>query len=108
MTDLEPILPAAHHLSYPYVFRDGGRTFMVPESGATSRVDLWTATDFPLGWELVGPLLEGVHAVDASILHHAGLYWMWVNLALAGWPSRRRDVPLLQRPPRVGVAASSG
>jgi hypothetical protein len=88
LVDSEPILPADHHLSYPYVLRDGERAFMIPESGEAGRVDLWAATDFPVGWELVGPLLEGVHAVDASVLRHAGLYWMWVNVAV---PGGRRD-----------------
>jgi hypothetical protein len=80
----EPILRAAHHLSYPYVFRDGADTFMVPESAEAQRVELWAATDFPTGWARVGALLEGVEAVDASILYHGGLYWMWVNHAVDG------------------------
>jgi hypothetical protein len=88
LTDLEPILPASHHLSYPYVFRDGDRTFMIPESGEAGRVELWAATDLPLSWEPVASLLENVHAVDASVFRHAGLYWMWVNIAA---PGARRD-----------------
>jgi hypothetical protein len=88
LTDVEPILPATHHLSYPYVLRDEGRTFMIPESGEAGRVELWAATDFPLGWELVGPLLEGSQAVDASVVRHAGQYWMWLNHSM---PGGRRD-----------------
>ena len=79
LSDPEPILSAPHHLSYPYVFRDGADTFMVPESGEAHRVELWAATDFPTGWTRVAALLEGVRAVDASVLHHGGLYWMWVS-----------------------------
>jgi hypothetical protein len=80
----EPVLRAPHHLSYPYVFRDGGQVFMVPESGEARRVELWTASDFPSGWTRAAPLLEGVNAVDASILRHGGLYWLWVNQSLDG------------------------
>jgi hypothetical protein len=80
----EPVLRAAHHLSYPYVFRDGAETFMIPESSEARRVELWAATDFPTGWTPVGVLLEGVVAVDASVLCHDGLYWMWVNEGFEG------------------------
>jgi hypothetical protein len=83
LSDPEPILRAPHHLSYPYVFRNGGDTFMIPESGEAQRVELWAATDFPTGWSPVEALLEGVQAVDASVLHHDGLYWMWVSQPFA-------------------------
>lgn len=84
LSDVEPVLTAPHHLSYPYVFRDAGRAFMVPESGEAGRVDLWTATEFPRRWERVATLVEGLGPVDASILRHGGLYWMWVNDAVPG------------------------
>lgn len=84
LSALEPVLAATHHLSYPYVFRDGGHTFLIPESSAARRVELWAATDFPTGWTRVAALLEGVGAVDASILCHRGLYWMWANQSFEG------------------------
>jgi hypothetical protein len=84
LSDPEPILRAPHHLSYPYVFRDGADTFMIPESGGAHRVELWAASDFPTGWTRVEALLEGVQAVDASVLRRGGLYWMWVSQAAAG------------------------
>jgi hypothetical protein len=84
LSALEPVLAAAHHLSYPYVFRDGGDTFMIPESSEAHRVELWAATDFPTGWTRVTALLEDVRAVDASILRHGGLYWMWMNQSVDG------------------------
>ena len=81
---LEPVLSAEHHLSYPYVLRDDGGTFLIPESGEARRVELWEATDFPNRWTRAAVLLEGVWAVDASIVRHEGLYWMWVNQAFDG------------------------
>ena len=84
LSDPEPILRASHHLSYPYVFRDGADTFMIPESGAAHRVELWAATDFPTGWQPVEALLEGLEAVDATVLRHGGLYWLWVSQAPPG------------------------
>jgi hypothetical protein len=84
LTDVEPILPMAHHTSYPYVFRDGGRMFMIPETGEARKVELYAAAGFPTGWEPVATLLEGVNAVDATVHAHAGRYWMWVTIAVPG------------------------
>jgi hypothetical protein len=84
LSALEPILSAGHHLSYPYVLRDEGQKFMIPESSEARRVELWAATDFPTGWTQAAVLLEEVRAVDASVLRHGGLYWMWVNQSFDG------------------------
>jgi hypothetical protein len=84
LSAVEPILSAGHHLSYPYVLRDEGQAFMIPESGEARRVELWAATDFPTRWTREAVLLEGVWAVDASVMRHGGLYWMWVNQAFEG------------------------
>jgi hypothetical protein len=84
LSALEPIMSAPHHLSYPFVLRDGGQTLMIPESSEARRVELWAATDFPTGWSRVAALIEGVEAVDASVMRHAGLYWMWVNQSFDG------------------------
>jgi hypothetical protein len=84
LRDVTPILPVAHHTSYPYVFEDGGRWFLIPESREAGRVDLLVATDFPSGWEHAGTRVEGVNAVDATVAAHGGAYWMWVSMAPPG------------------------
>ena len=84
LTGIEPILPMPHHTSYPYVFADGGRMFLIPETGDARKVELYAAADFPAGWERVATLLEGVNAVDATVHVHDGRYWMWVTIAVPG------------------------
>jgi len=84
LTAIEEILPMAHHVSYPCVFEDGGTMFLIPETGDARRVDLYAAADFPAGWERVATLIEGVNAVDATVLAHTGRYWMWVTIAVPG------------------------
>lgn len=58
--------------------------FLVPETGDARRVELFAAADFPARWERVATLIEGVNAVDATVLAHAGRYWMWVTIAVPG------------------------
>jgi hypothetical protein len=72
-----PVLEAPHHLSYPFVFEHGGTTWMVPESGTARSVDLYRADPFPHRWVHEATLLSGIQAADATLLVHAGEWWMF-------------------------------
>lgn len=74
---VEVVLSRDTHLSYPYIFVDGHEIFMLPESRATSRVELLRAIVFPTTWERVAILLDGVRAVDPTLVRHAGRYWLF-------------------------------
>ena len=67
------------HLSYPYVFHVNGRYYMVPESKASQSVRLYTATEFPLKWQLVKTIIENRKLVDPSIVCFKGTYYLFVN-----------------------------
>src|SRR3990172_2530840 len=41
------------HLSYPSISRHDGEIYMTPEMGASGRIDLYRATNFPDKWEVV-------------------------------------------------------
>lgn len=82
--ELQPVLEAAHHLSYPFVFAHGDDVFMIPETAAARRVELWRADPFPHGWRREAVLLDDVEAVDATVLAHDGRLWMFVGIAAPG------------------------
>lgn len=81
---VERVLEAAHHLSYPFVFEWRGAHYMAPESGARRRVELYRATAFPGGWTLEDVLLDGVYAVDPTLVEIEGTWWMFVNVGVDG------------------------
>lgn len=66
-----------HHLSYPQVFEHGGEIYCVAETASISRAGLYRAVEFPYRWQFVKPLLDGVRAVDSTLLHHAGKWWLF-------------------------------
>jgi len=76
-----PILKKPYHLSYPHVFEDKGVLYMVPETSQNGTIELYRAQRFPDKWEFVINLMTGVRAVDTSIWHHEGKYWMFTNIA---------------------------
>jgi hypothetical protein len=76
----EPVLDLPHHLSYPFVFARDGEVWMIPESCAAGTVDLYRSTAFPGGWVKQATLLSGIVASDATLLEHAGRWWMFATV----------------------------
>lgn len=95
------VLAGADHMSYPSLFRWRGEWFMMPETGARRRVEIWRARRFPEEWTLEGIALDGVDACDATICEHDGRWWMFVTLCVAGGP-RSDEVSLFYADTPVG------
>lgn len=64
-------LEREYHLSYPFVFRIDDSWYMIPESCACNKVQLFKATDFPLKWEFKQTLLDE-YAVDTTVVEKDG------------------------------------
>ncbi len=80
----QPVLTKPWHLSYPFVFSQGGSLWMVPESSGAGTIDLYRANDFPANWVRVATLVEGVEASDATLLHDGGRWWMFATVRDGG------------------------
>jgi hypothetical protein len=74
------VLARPYHLSYPFLFQHAGHWYMVPESAENSSIELYRARRFPDEWERVGPLIENIKAYDATLLQHAGRWWLFANV----------------------------
>lgn len=74
------ILERPYHLSYPFVFRYEGRYYMIPESEANATIELYEAVNFPFEWKFKMNLMEGVRAVDTTLLFREGKIWMFTNI----------------------------
>lgn len=78
------ILERPTHLSYPFVFQDGGDWYFLPETAGTQTVELFRARRFPCDWEPCGVLLRDIRAWDPTLLRHDGLYWLFATVAAVG------------------------
>lgn len=76
----EVVIERDYHMSYPFVFRCEGDFYMVPETYANNRIELYRCTEFPHRWELCETLIKDVKAVDATLLNTEGRWWMFVNI----------------------------
>ena len=71
------VLENPWHMSYPQVFEEDGRIYMIPEESDLGRgsVNLYEATDFPYKWEKRAKLVDRPFA-DSTILKHKGHWYM--------------------------------
>lgn len=69
------------HLSFPYVFEDGGMVYMLPETGADKSISLYEAEDDTLThWKLVKKLMEGDDPWYDSVIHKKdGKYYLFTG-----------------------------
>ncbi|MGJ8522891.1 hypothetical protein R84981_001582 [Carnimonas sp. R-84981] len=75
--DQRAILKEPWHLSYPYVFEDGGEIWMLPEGYKSGRLSLYRAVDFPWRWQRVEEFAFPAAAIDASLYRNAKGYWIF-------------------------------
>ena len=62
-------LEAPHHLSFPHIFSRDGAIFLLPESRAGGRVEIFRSIDFPLKWRSEKVLLN-VSGSDSVLYRH--------------------------------------
>ncbi|WP_165798902.1 glucosamine inositolphosphorylceramide transferase family protein [Shimia abyssi] len=75
-----PVLDPGVHTSFPFMFRHGDKTWMLPKTCANGRVDLYECTSFPSGWRKHRSILDGVDAADSVIFEHGGCWWLITSI----------------------------
>lgn len=118
MRVLGDALDLPYHLSFPLVFEHGGQIYMVPETCAAKRVEVWRAVEFPLRWERVATALEGQSAADPVVFEDQGRWWLFANISNTPFEDHcnelyvfEADGPMLTRltpHPRNPVVIGSG
>ena len=78
------VLERSYHLSYPFVFEHEGSIYLLPETFAARRVELYRAVSFPDQWELVAVLQEGVEAADTTLWIENGVFYFFTSIAEKG------------------------
>ena len=79
------------HLSFPNVFEDGGRTYMIPETGADGSIRLYEATDGTLEhWTLLRKIVDdGRPWADSDIVFKDGKYYLFTCVHSRNAPEAR-------------------
>lgn len=75
-----PVLETEYHISYPFVFEDQGKYYMVPETATSNTIQLYESVDFPYKWEFRMNLMENVKAVDPNLFFYNNKWWLFTNI----------------------------
>lgn len=80
-TEEKDVLIEPFHLSFPYVFEDNGKVYMLPETGGDKSISLYEAVDDTLiHWRLVKKLMESEESWYDSVIHkHRGMYYLFTG-----------------------------
>jgi hypothetical protein len=83
----QPVMEQPWHLSYPQVFARDGEIWMMPESCAANRVELYRAERFPDRWIREAILIDDTPVSDATLIEHSGVFWIFATVARDGLSS---------------------
>lgn len=75
------VLKEPWHLSYPFLWHEDNRVFMLPEAGRSQGLTLYEAVGDGMQWQRRETLLSGVRLADATVAAHAGRLWMFATCA---------------------------
>lgn len=75
----EPVIAEPIHLSYPFLLEHEGAIYCVPDTHQARAVHLYQAMAFPRQWVRRATLIEGFVGIDASIVRHDGLWWLFCS-----------------------------
>lgn len=67
------------HLSYPMIFKDGNKIYMIPESKGLNGVRLYEATNFPMGWTLKKEIIPNVKLADPTIIKRDDTWYLFAE-----------------------------
>ena len=62
------VLDEDFHLSYPQVFKEGDKFYMIPEAKRSNNVLLYETQNFPYDWKIKDTLIKNVRYKDPTIL----------------------------------------
>ncbi|QCX39145.1 hypothetical protein FF125_12115 [Aureibaculum algae] len=74
------VLEKPYHLSYPLLFEENKKLYMLPETSENRTIELYECLDFPYKWKLSKVLMENINATDATPFKYGNLYWLFTNV----------------------------
>lgn len=82
--ETEVVLREPWHLSFPFLWHEGGRDFMIPESANSRELALYEFVGEGKPWRRRATLVSGMRLADASVVRHEGRLWMFATGGDAG------------------------
>lgn len=78
------VIERPYHMSYPFIFKEGGCWYMIPETASNNTVELYRCIDFPYSWEFQKIIMKDVSATDTTLFYHNEKWWLFATLDQTG------------------------
>ncbi len=73
-------LNLSYHLSYPFIINQDNEIYMIPETLATKRLEVYKCIEFPSKWQLYSTAFENEEISDTTYFtDENGINWLFVN-----------------------------
>jgi len=92
------IVQKPYHMSYPHVFVFDGCYYMIPETAAVNRVELYRAVKFPWEWTFEKVLLHEAKLHDATCVASDDKYWILAGGSSTGLPGHHDQLHVFFAP----------
>jgi hypothetical protein len=80
LVDIKDVLEMEYHLSYPYIFKEDDKIYLMPETEKNNRLEIYECIEFPNKWELYSTAFDGEKVVDAFFYNDEQKQkWLFVN-----------------------------
>ncbi|WP_192349210.1 hypothetical protein [Algoriphagus sp. Y33] len=95
VSNVHDVINDGTHMSYPNVFEDQGEIFMIPETCAKKRLEVYRAVRFPFEWELYSTAFEGEELADVNFMRD-GDGKAWIFFSKGFWFDLNSDLYIYQ------------
>jgi len=74
-----PVLKSEYHLSFPFIFEEKDKLYMIPEQGQSNRIVLYECINFPDKWVETKTLVNNFAGLDSVIFFHSNRWWLFTT-----------------------------
>ena len=80
LVDICDVLDLPYHLSYPFIFQENDKIYLMPETMQNKRLEIYRCISFPYQWEICQTAFEGEFIMDAFFFDdNKNKKWLFLN-----------------------------
>lgn len=77
----QTVLQEPWHLSYPFVWQEGGHLYMIPEAGQSRNLSLYKAVVGCTQWQRHAVIIAGLRLADPTVARYGERLWLFATYA---------------------------